>query len=638
MESGTCTRKPFTITFFYLVVHQSEGRRKIAMGSPVELKVVAFVLHHQPYIEAPLEVGSAISSFLGPSRNLSLSGACKLGSIALLDWIWGARCSSVAETTSAWSLANFLRSDRHYCKWQFAKATIVVVGCGNLAMLKWLFEHFTGCAVPVEAAEEAAGNGHLDVLEFLLEHDAAFVQEHVVNAAGGRTELQRGVQVTSWEARSVVKAAANGHENVAQWLFEVLPHQWDDQELGNIVRAALKAGSVGFAQKLLPSTRRLVDYVADCHVDVIEMMLERGLLEPRQACAVAAMPTLAAEGRLDLILRITEAKPQLPVDSEAWLDCWRSAMVEATTRGRLATLQWLVNHPTGQELLSQTEARSLDLTCLAAAEGHVEIMAYLYSEGVQDDLEFALMKATQNGRLNAVQWLLRHMMQHSRFADVNLMDEAAKYGHLHVLQFLHDLKSSENEFVGSGAFIVRAILAKGSPRALDFAAERGHLAVVQWLHTHRSEGCTTDAMDFAAKQGHLDVLQWLHHTRIEGCTAQAMDLAAEKGHLEIVKWLHANRSEGCTFAAIEKAIDYGHLQVACWLRKCFPEHVPSMVGKAIPSENFFDAILFLHVHYPHVFSIWFCHKIKHSLRGVPTRTRDRLLLTEWLDANYVDPN
>jgi hypothetical protein len=39
-----------------------------------------------------------------------------------------------------------------------------------------------------------------------------------------------------------------------------------------------------------------------------------------------------------------------------------------------------------------------------------------------------------------------------------------------------------------------------------------------------------------------------------------------------------------------------------------------------------------------VFSIWFCHKIKHSLRGVPTRTRDRLLLTEWLDANYVDPN
>jgi len=36
---------------------------------------------------------------------------------------------------------------------------------------------------------------------------------------------------------------------------------------------------------------------------------------------------------------------------------------------------------------------------------------------------------------------------------------------------------------------------------MDGAARFGHLHVVEWLHDNRSEGCTKDAMDGAASYG-----------------------------------------------------------------------------------------------------------------------------------------
>ena len=49
--------------------------------------------------------------------------------------------------------------------------------------------------------------------------------------------------------------------------------------------------------------------------------------------------------------------------------------------------------------------------------------------------------------------------------------------------------------------------------AMNNAAAYGHLDVVRWLHSNRSEGCTFDAMNYAASNGHLVVIQWLHSNR-----------------------------------------------------------------------------------------------------------------------------
>lgn len=103
-------------------------------------------------------------------------------------------------------------------------------------------------------------------------------------------------------------------------------------------------------------------------------------------------------------------------------------------------------------------------------------------------------------------------------------------------------------------------------RAMDLAARYGHLDVVQWLHEHRSEGCSKYAMNWAAAFGHLDVVQFLHEHRSEGCTTDAMDLAAANDHLDVVRWLHENRSEGCSVKALDMARTRCHHDVAQWLQ------------------------------------------------------------------------
>ncbi|EGZ05505.1 hypothetical protein PHYSODRAFT_342321 [Phytophthora sojae] len=109
------------------------------------LAIVNLVLRYH-HANAALEQSTrVITDFLGPSPFLSLSDACKFGSITLLEWIWEASCTREADRTPGWSLANFLRSDQHYLKWQFAKALEAAATRGDLRMVEWIFAHFPGC-------------------------------------------------------------------------------------------------------------------------------------------------------------------------------------------------------------------------------------------------------------------------------------------------------------------------------------------------------------------------------------------------------------------------------------------------------------------------------------------------------------
>jgi len=78
------------------------------------------------------------------------------------------------------------------------------------------------------------------------------------------------------------------------------------------------------------------------------------------------------------------------------------------------------------------------------------------------------------------------------------------------------------------------------PAFMDDAASFGHLEVVKFLHENRTEGCTKNAIIWAASRGHLEVVKFLHFNRTEGCTTHAMDNAAKNGHIEVVKFLREN--------------------------------------------------------------------------------------------------
>lgn len=88
-----------------------------------------------------------VSSFLGPSPNLTLARACEFMSTKLLDLIWNSSCTVKSNRTSNWSLGNYLRSEAHYSPWEFSKALAVVAKSENTEVLEWLLEHFPGFEV-----------------------------------------------------------------------------------------------------------------------------------------------------------------------------------------------------------------------------------------------------------------------------------------------------------------------------------------------------------------------------------------------------------------------------------------------------------------------------------------------------------
>jgi hypothetical protein len=171
--------------------------------------------------------------------------------------------------------------------------------------------------------------------------------------------------------------------------------------------------------------------------------------------------------------------------------------------------------------------------------------------------QYMAAAAVIRGFVHVLQWLNECYPERTSWGDGHegssrcgrfLMDTAAEYGHLPVLQWLHANRSEGCTY-----------------RAMNYAAAGGHLEMVKWLHENRSEPCSTEAMDYAAGKGYLDVVRFLHENRSEGCTKHAMSSAAANGHLGVVQWLYLNRHERMAANALRSAAKYGHLAVVQWL-------------------------------------------------------------------------
>jgi hypothetical protein len=131
------------------------------------LALLDITLRRFPALESFERSTRAISRLLGPPPNLLLSEACERGSVATLEWIWTASCTTGEARTPGWSLTNYMRSDRHYYRWQFAKSLYAAAERGDLAIVEWLFAHFSGCEGPAEVVAVAARQGNPRFLRFL---------------------------------------------------------------------------------------------------------------------------------------------------------------------------------------------------------------------------------------------------------------------------------------------------------------------------------------------------------------------------------------------------------------------------------------------------------------------------------------
>ncbi|GMF25295.1 unnamed protein product [Phytophthora lilii] len=646
------------------------------------LQNVALTLQHAPRAgdDALVQLGPLVSLFVGPPPALSLSAACRLQSTRLLDWLWDCSPATPEARAAGWSLTNFLRSDELYHRWQFADATAVAAELGDLSVLKWLFEHFRDGCVPSKAVVDAAEKGRLHVLQFLLAHDG-------VN--GNRVQ---------WTAGAIQQALRGDQLDVAHWLYEHAPrdgvtektHEWT-------IKAAMDAGDLDFCQSLLPPGRCVLDYAEYCATpEVVQWKLDCGYMKRDDYAAVVAIRDLAAAGPLDLMQKLSDEHMPPPQGAD-WPAEWREALADACRNGRLDVVQWLVEHPTGRQAIGEMRrSRTLSkLLSRSAAQGHLDVMQYLFDHGAVDTFGGALIAAMRTDQMEALRWVLEHCPPSETFPDYCMMHEAARRGRVDMLQLFQSLGPSgvsgffptteptaQTEAETANAAASAGMVVEDADRhrqiienqhrhrvlwmptdPMDDAAANGRLEALQWLHDNRTEGCTTAAMDEAAANGHLDVVKWLHETRSEGCTSNAMDFATANGHLEIVQWLQAhtsggcttmamdaaaarghlkvlqwlslNRSEGCTATASASAVANGHLAVASWLWDNFHDSIPAAFS-APRSRNKFDVLLFLHVRHPAAFLPLFVRDSRTPLS--PQRpTLNDAIVEEWLKKYYPVP-
>lgn len=192
-------------------------------------------------------------------------------------------------------------------------------------------------------------------------------------------------------------------------------------------------------------------------------------------------------------------------------------------RGRLELAKHLYNHyrhrrvrPTHFFRIPIPLGRlDLDHGAYNAAEGHLDCVQWLY-ETFADAEDIDLFKS-----ITRQEW--------EDPGEIHVMDTAAKYGHLGVIKYLHQIsvlfKENDQKKRKRGG-TMSGTGPTCSTAAIDLAAGNNYLQVVEWLHQNRKEGFTEQAVHLAAINGHLEMVQWLQEHRAHEFKAGTMDLAA----------------------------------------------------------------------------------------------------------------
>ncbi|KUF89862.1 hypothetical protein AM587_10005822 [Phytophthora nicotianae] len=535
---------------------------------------------------------------------IPLDEACLTGSTRLLNRIWESSDPN-AEKSTSWSPCQHLRTDVYYCQFQFTKSLRAAVGRGDLGVVKWVLDHFSGCTAGVEVVEEAARHGQLKILQYLLQY----------GHCGDRAVDTKNIIL--WGGDDLVNAIAEGHGHMGRWLYENTPDT--RRNLETAMSYAVKQGDRPLVQwlidvvyeaepLLLPPS--MDDAAAGGHMELLQWIYEQGY----GGCSGNALEAAAKNGRLDMVQWLVENR----VTKGA-----REGVRAACGEGHLNVVQWLLERV-------DVQYPHFAMNC-AIRQGHLDIVKYLCKVGIVNEPSLMVIDAASNGHVHMIKWFLENYGTEDLFPTVDpsrvgpssqtVMDRAANNGHLHILELLHSVavemqkegkngaptctnwalesaaimghlevvkwlqthytdlcfSSSTTSMVARNGnlkilqWLHRRDDVEWSTDVMDSAAENGHLAVVKWLHVNRSEGCTTSAMNFAAANGHRKVVQWLHFNRTEGCTVDAMDFAVGREHFEVLLFLRANRTEGCTTTAKILAREHKQRHMLEWLEDQYPE-------------------------------------------------------------------
>jgi hypothetical protein len=191
--------------------------------------------------------------------------------------------------------------------------------------------------------------------------------------------------------------------------------------------------------------------------------------------------------------------------------------------------------------------RSLNFTwnrhtfSMAVKYGHAHIVQYLHENGCPRDEKACCYATAEYGHVAILQFAASK--KYKSWMDSSMLTTAAEYGQIAILKWVH----------------YRGLV--GHWQVCMAAAKNGHLVLLQWLHAN-GYPWNTWTCSKAAKNGHLETLMW---ARENGCPwdSDTCSDAAANGHLPVLQWA---RKEGCPWNkwTCSNAARYGHLKILQW--------------------------------------------------------------------------
>ncbi|GLC76449.1 hypothetical protein PLESTF_001782600 [Pleodorina starrii] len=357
----------------------------------------------------------------------------------------------------------------------------------------------TAASGSVANLEVALANAGLDLRCELLEAAAAAGQLDMCKLLRARGCLWGG---------SLSAAAKAGHRHVCEWLLASdCPFHW------NVVWSACWGGREDLMQWLLTV---LLGRPND---DVNGLC--RSLLE-----AATKYLSLAALQRLwqQLMagLHGSELQQQLEQFDEEDQGAILAAAAGSTTPDWQAKVEWL-------EGLGYPRIAMACVVALWAGDGDAAVARLQWLRGRGYPLEAAVVNAAiPVGNLAALRFLVEQARVRPT-ANQFLVTEAARRGHLAVLQHLH----------ASGLPVNARSVAEAAARA-------GHLPLVTWtvedLGVAPADGAAS-LLDCATASGNLELMTWLHG-RDWALGPRAIPNGAASGCEEVLEWL---AERGCPF-------------------------------------------------------------------------------------------
>ncbi|KAK4144967.1 ankyrin repeat-containing domain protein [Dichotomopilus funicola] len=458
----------------------------------------------------------------------------------------------------------------------------------------------------------AACVGHVDILEYLIQHGADYKSSNNVgftplngaaiwgSPAAVRLLLRYGAdpnQASVDKQTPIYGAAKHGHLETVKMLVE-----WgvdkDDRTYGDDWTPLCVAASQG-------------------HLDVVQYLLHQGADQGiRTEKGVSPVRTAASNGYAEIVRALLQGpwgntrmlnvpcnSGHTPLYGAAWenhVDAVRvlldfgadlhamnenkwTALHVAAFNGHPATVSLLLSRGASVHTRSTTGRSPLGST---AQEGHVEVLRLLLQHGAvasqtDNDGETPLYTAANSGdHPDAVALLLQYRPDLINTPTNNgwtPLAAAAFKGHIGVVRAL--LAPSNNPRADIHA------RTKFGRTALEAAAHEGHTAIIPILLAHGANPNAIDndgdiALNSAASNGHADIVSCLLTTRTayapininhtNNAKSTPLHAAASKGHLSVVQLLLNHSATVATripsgFTPLHSACVNGHAAVVSLL-------------------------------------------------------------------------